>query len=87
MYNIHMETIARKQTAFRLRDDLIQRLKIKAAKENRSLNNYVENILMDVAYHEPNEETQEAINESKNGIFAGDVDTSSYESFKESLGL
>ena len=44
-----METIAldRKQTAFRLRKDLLERLKIAARKENRSLNNYVESVLMD----------------------------------------
>ena len=36
-----METVAvdRKQTAFRLRKDLLERLKIEARKENRSLNN------------------------------------------------
>ena len=47
-----METKAldRKQTAFRLRKDLLERLKIEARKENRSLNNYVESVLMDVVY-------------------------------------
>lgn len=36
-----MDTIAldRKQTAFRLRKDLLERLKIEAGKKNRSLNN------------------------------------------------
>ena len=40
-YDTCMETIAldRKQTAFRLRKDLLERLKIEAGKKNRSFNN------------------------------------------------
>ena len=55
------------QTAFRFDSELLRRLKIKAKQENRSLNNYVETVLMDVVYDEPNEETVEAIREAKNG--------------------
>ncbi len=55
------------QTAFRFDKELIRRLKIKAKQENRSLNNYVETVLMDVVYDEPNEETIEAIREAKSG--------------------
>jgi hypothetical protein len=58
---------AKVQTAFRFDRDLIDRLKIKAKKENRSLNNYVETILMDVVYDEPNDETVAAINEVRSG--------------------
>lgn len=58
-------TTTKVQTAFRFEKELIRRLKIKAKKENRSLNNYVETILMDVVYDEPNEETIAAINEVK----------------------
>lgn len=60
-------TTTKVQTAFRFEKELIRRLKIKAKKENRSLNNYVETILMDVVYDEPNEETIAAINEVKSG--------------------
>ncbi len=60
-------TTTKVQTAFRFEKELIRRLKIKAKKENRSLNNYVETILMDVVYDEPNEETVAAINEVKSG--------------------
>ena len=42
------------QTAFRLDSELLRRLKVLAKRENRSLNNYVETVLMDVAYDEPN---------------------------------
>ena len=47
-------TIRRKPTSFRLRGDLIEGLKRNAARENRTLNNYVESVLMDVVYGEPN---------------------------------
>ena len=57
------KTTTKVQTAFRFDKELIRRLKIKAKKENRSLNNYVETVLMDVAYDEHNEETMAAINE------------------------
>ena len=86
-YNTHMETIAldRKQTAFRLRKDLLERLKIAARKENRSLNNYVESVLMDAVYREPNDETLAAMKEAEEGKNLTKVDTSSFESFLKSL--
>ena len=43
--------IERKQTSFRFRKDLLERLKVMANKGNRSLNSYVENLLMEVVYH------------------------------------
>ena len=60
-------TSVKVQTAFRFDKELVRRLKIKAKKENRSLNNYVETVLMDIVYDEPNDETIEAINEVRNG--------------------
>ena len=62
-----MDTVAfdRKQTAFRLRADLLDRLKAAARKENRSLINYVESVLLDAVYREPNEETLAAMKEAK----------------------
>lgn len=62
-----MEAIVRKQTSFRLSEDLLIRLREEAAKVNRSLNNYVESALMDVVYKKPNQKTIEAINEAKSG--------------------
>lgn len=61
-----METITRKNTSFRLRTDLLERLRHNAAIANRTLNNYVESVLLDVVYHEPNEETKAAIEEARN---------------------
>ena len=82
-----MDTIAidRKQTAFRFRKDLLERLKIEARKENRSLNNYVESVLLDAVYREPNEETLAAMEEAREGKNLTKVDTSSLESFLKSL--
>lgn len=82
-----METIAlnRKQTAFRLRADLLDRLKVAARKENRSLNNYVESVLLDAVYREPNEETLAAMEEAKEGKNLTKVDTSSFDAFLKSL--
>lgn len=59
-------TITRKPASFRLRTDLLEGLKRNAARENRTLNNYVESILLDIVYHEPNETTKAAIKEAMN---------------------
>jgi predicted DNA-binding protein len=80
-----METgMIKKQTAFRLNEKLISRLKEDAKKANRSLSNYVECILMDNVYNEPNETTLEAIKEARSGKFAGTVNTGSMEAFIKS---
>lgn len=79
-----METIIRKQISFRLREDLLKVLQEEARKANRSLNNFVESILMDAMYSELNEETIAAINEARTGKFAGKIDTSSMGTFIKS---
>lgn len=76
--------IDRKQTAFRLSTDLLDRLRQGARKQNRSLNNFVESLLMDAVYNEPNEETKAAIEEARAGKFAGVIDTSSLDAFIKS---
>lgn len=38
-----------------------------AKDSNRSLNNYVETLLLDIVYHEPNDETIDALEEVKSG--------------------
>ena len=43
-------TIVRKPASFRLRADLLEGLKRKAEQENRTLNNYVESVLLDIVY-------------------------------------
>jgi len=48
-----METVVRKQTSFRLSETLLEQLKIEANKVNRSLNNFVENALMELVSKKP----------------------------------
>ena len=82
-----MDTVAfdRKQTAFRLRTDLLDRLKVAAKKENRSLNNYVESVLLDAVYREPNEETLAAMKEAKENKNLETLDLDNFEKYVESL--
>lgn len=74
-------TVKRKSTMFRLREELLIRLKQLAARDNRSLNNYVETILMDVAFNTPNVTTVAAIKEAENEENLTTVNMDSYESF------
>lgn len=57
-------TITRRPASFRLRTDLLEGLKRNARRENRTLNNYVESVLLDIVYDEPNEVTKAAIEEA-----------------------
>ena len=78
-------SVTKVQTAFRLNKDLIRRLKMKAQKENRSLNNYVETVLMDIAYNEPNDETIAAIEEARSGKPMNKLDVDRLEGFVAEL--
>ena len=60
-------TVERKQTSFRLRTDLLERLQVVAKEENRSLNNFVESTLMDIIYRKPNAITLKAMREAESG--------------------
>lgn len=82
-----MNTVAvdRKQTAFRLRTDLLDRLKVAAKKENRSLNNFVESVLLDAVYREPNEETLIAMKDAKENGNLETLDLDNFEKYLESL--
>ncbi|WP_298646422.1 toxin-antitoxin system protein [uncultured Proteiniphilum sp.] len=81
-----METrIVKKQTAFRLNENLVNRLKAEARRANRSLSNYVECILMESVYNEPNDETKAAIKEAKTGKYAGTIDMKDFDSFIKSV--
>ena len=82
-----MNTVAvdRKQTAFRLMTDLLDRLKVAAKKENRSLNNFVESVLLDAVYREPNEETLTAMKDAKENGNLETLDLDNFEKYVESL--
>ena len=79
-----MEVAIKKLTAFRLNSDLLDKLKSAAKREHRSLNNFVECLLMDAMYSEPNEETKSAIEEARAGKNLKTIDTSSFENFLKS---
>ena len=77
--------ISRTQTAFRLSNELLKRLKIEARKQNRSLNNYVESVLMDVVYRTPNARTMAALNEARENDNLETINLDNLEGFIESL--
>ncbi len=88
--DIIMEAVIQKKaTMFRLPVDLIDRLKEMARREHRSLNNFVECALLDIAYNQPNDLTKAAIEEARSGKLrnATPVDTSSVEAMFKSMGL
>ncbi len=60
-------TIIRRPTSFRLREDLLDGLRRNAKRENRTLNNYVESILLDIVCREPNDVTKAAMEEAMSG--------------------
>ena len=78
-------TTARTQTAFRLSNALLERLRREAEREHRSLNNLVELLLMEALEDRPNPETLAAIEEARSGKYAGMVDTDSVEAFIKSI--
>ncbi len=60
-------SLQKKATMFRLNTELVDRLKELAKREHRSLNNFVECMLWEVVYNEPNEETKVAIADARIG--------------------
>lgn len=80
-----MKIALRKPTTLRLNTNLVERLKTAAKRENRSLNNYIESVLMDVMYNEPNETTKMALAEVERGEYAGVVDMTSIETMINSI--
>ena len=75
-----MEAIVRRQTSFRLSEDLLERLRTEAGKVNRSLNSFVENALMELVYKCPNQTTVDAIKEAQSDE---ELETLDLENFKE----
>jgi len=84
-----MDIAIKKNQSFRLPVDLIERLKQLARGQNRSLNNYVETVLLDAAYHEPNATTIAAMKEAESGKLRDvpEIDLTSIEAMEKSMGL
>lgn len=81
--------LPKKNQSFRLPVELIDRLRQLAKLQNRSLNNYVETLLLDAAYCEPNEITLAAMKEAQSGSLRNTaaLDLSSVEAMERSMGL
>lgn len=82
-----MDVALKKNQSFRLSVELIDRLKQLAKRQNRSLNNYVETLLLDAAYHEPNATTVEAMREVQSGALRNtpEFDLTSIEAMEKSM--
>lgn len=81
-----MSTVLQKiPTTINLRSDLIESLNNEAKKNKQPLDMFIENILMEVSFDEPNKDTVEAIKELRSGKYAGTLDVSSYVLFVKSL--
>lgn len=78
-------TTIRKQTSFRLNADLIESLRKEAKRHNRSLNNYVESILMAFMAEKPNKTTIAAMKETENADNLETLDLDNFRSFVDSL--
>ncbi len=81
--------LPKRNQSFRLPVDLIERLRLLAKRQNRSLNNYVETLLLDAVYSEPNETTLAAMKEDQSGALrnSAPLDLSSIEAMERSMGL
>lgn len=91
-----METTIKVSTSFRLNAELVEKMKKAAKASNRSLNNFVESILLNVMYHNMAEDiTMEAIEEAKihqeeyrNGTLKSNpIDLSSVDNMLKSIGI
>ena len=81
--------VPKKNQSFRLPVDLIERLRQLAKRQNRSLNNFVETVLLEAAYCEPNDVTLAAMKEAQSGSLRNSepLDLSSIEAMERSMGL
>lgn len=77
--------VGRKQTSFRLREDLLRKMQLEARKENRSLNNFVESKLMDLMYSQPNETTLSAMKEAESGAELETLELDNFKDYVKSL--
>lgn len=84
-----MDIAIKKNQSFRLSVNLLERLRQLAKRQNRSLNNYVETLLLDAAYNEPNSTTLAAMKEAEIDDMTNvpEIDISSIEAMEKSMGL
>lgn len=81
-----MNTLSvRKQTSFRLSEDLLKRLQVEAKRHNRSLNNLVESVLMAFVADRPNKATLAAMREAEESDDLEVLDLNDFHNFVDSL--
>lgn len=78
-------SVPRKQTSFRLSEELLSRLQAEAKRHNRSLNNLVESVLMAFVADRPNKTTLAAMMEAENSDNLETLDLGSFRDFVDSL--
>lgn len=78
-------SITRKQTSFRLSEDLLSRLQAEAKRHNRSLNNLVESVLMAFVSSHPNKTTLAAMKEAETSDNLETIDMKEFRNFVDSL--
>ena len=78
-----------KNQSFRLPVELLESLIRIAKGQNRSLNNYVETVLLEAVAHEPNKVTLWAMKEVESGALRNEpaLDLTSIEAMEKSMGL
>lgn len=82
-----MNTVStiRKQTSFRLSEELLDKLQEEARRHNRSLNNLVESVLMAFVAKRPNKTTRAAMKEAETSDQLETLDLSSFRRFVDTL--
>ncbi len=83
--DMNTASITRKQTSFRLNEDLLKRLQEEAKRHNRSLNNLVESVLMAFVSERPNKTTLAAMKEAESSDNLETLDLGNFRSFVDSL--
>lgn len=78
-------TAIRKQTSFRLSQELLTKLQAEAKRHNRSLNNLVESVLMAFVAEHPNKTTLAAMKEAETSDNLETLDPRNFRKFVDSL--
>ena len=83
--DMNTASITRKQTSFRLNEDLLKRLQEEAKRHNLRLNNLVESVLMAFVAERPNKTTLAAMKEAESSDNLETLDLGNFRSFVDSL--
>ena len=78
-------SVTRKQTSFRLSENLLKRLQIEAKRRNCSLSNLVESVLLAFVSEKPNKTTLAAMKEAETSDNLETLDLSNFRNFVDAL--